>query len=84
MAMTLIDDKPCHQAGRVLIKSADKTPHGQNCILPHKNTFLLEPRKYCAPMLIPTKKRQKARKLGEVVSLSFHFLKDCILYFRVL
>jgi len=45
-----LDDKPCHQAGRVLRKSADKTNRGENCT------------KYCEPRFVLNEKIEKIKE----------------------
>ncbi len=54
-----LDDKPCHQAGRVLRKSADKTNRGDNCnTTPQKYIFVGTP-EYCEPRFVLNEKTNK-------------------------
>ncbi len=48
-----LDDKSCHQAGRVLRKSAGKTNRGENCT------------KYCEPRFVLNEKTNKMQKIQE-------------------
>ncbi len=49
--LSQITDKPCHQAGRVLRKSADETNRGENCTL------------YCEPRFVLNEKIYKMQKI---------------------
>ncbi len=46
-----LDDKPWHQADRVLRKRADETNRGENCT------------KYCEPRFVPNEKIYKIQKI---------------------